>query len=107
VRSREPAHPAIVSVEIFTQAQLKQRGRRAGGRSGWSSIERDRQSSKRTYLLRGMVRCGICGRKMEGASRRRDTTYYRCNARTLVPGSAIAGAHPSCVQQSGVRRVAR
>ncbi len=95
VRSREPAHPAIVSVETFTQAQLKQRSRRAGGRSGWSSIERDRQATKRTYLLRSMVRCGICGRKMEGASRRQDTTYYRCNARTLVPGSAIAGAHPA------------
>jgi hypothetical protein len=31
---------------------------------------------------------------MEGAARRQDTIYYRCNARTLVPGSATAMAHP-------------
>jgi hypothetical protein len=85
----------IVSVETFTKAQLKQRSRRACGRSGWSTIERDRRASKRVYLLRSMVGCGTCGRKMEGASRRRATTYYRCNARTLVPGSAVADAHPA------------
>jgi hypothetical protein len=32
VRSRQPAHPAIVSVEIFTQAQLLRRSKGAGGR---------------------------------------------------------------------------
>jgi recombinase len=31
VRSREPAHPAIVSVETFTQAQLRRRSRAAVG----------------------------------------------------------------------------
>ncbi|GAA0947217.1 hypothetical protein GCM10009554_43890 [Kribbella koreensis] len=31
VRSREPAHPAIVSVETFTAAQLEKRKRRTGG----------------------------------------------------------------------------
>jgi hypothetical protein len=32
---------------------------------------------------------------MEGATRRKVVTYYRCNARALVPGSATALAHPS------------
>ncbi|MFI5735413.1 zinc ribbon domain-containing protein [Kribbella sp. NPDC051587] len=51
-------------------------------------------STKRVYALRGLVRCGLCGRKMEGAARRQDVLYYRCNARTLVPGSASALSHP-------------
>lgn len=45
--------------------------------------------------MRGRVKCGICVRKVEGAARRGDTIYYRCNARTLVPGSATALAHPA------------
>jgi|SRR5882757_4787757 len=39
VRSRQPAHPAIVSVEEFTQAQLLRRSRAAGGRGpSWSGF---------------------------------------------------------------------
>jgi len=95
VRSREPAHPAIVTVEMFTAVQLEQRKRRRGGRRGWSSMERTRQTGKRVYMLRSRIRSGICARKMEGATRRQVVTYYRCNARTLVPGSATALAHPS------------
>ncbi|MFC9689048.1 recombinase family protein [Kribbella sp. NPDC056951] len=94
VRSREPAHPAIVSVEMFTEAQLRARQRKAEGVRKWSAVERRRTSSKRVYALRGLVRCGICARKMEGAARRQDVLYYRCNARTMVPGSASALAHP-------------
>ncbi|MEV8371129.1 recombinase family protein [Kribbella sp. NPDC056861] len=97
VRSREPAHPAILSVETFTAAQLEKRRRRKGGRSDWSSIDRRRVSKKRVYELRGRIMCGICERKMEGAARHRETIYYRCNARTLVPESATALAHPAQV----------
>jgi hypothetical protein len=93
VRSRALAHPAIVSVETFTAVQLEQRKRRSGGRSGWSSVDRQRVSKKRVYGLRGRIRCGICERKMEGAARHRETIYHRCNARTLVPESASALAH--------------
>ncbi|WP_203589647.1 zinc ribbon domain-containing protein [Streptomyces sp. SID13031] len=60
----------------------------------WSSRSRQRTSKKRTYELRGRVRCGICERKMEGAARHKEVKYYRCNARTLVPESATALAHP-------------
>jgi len=95
VRSRQPAHPAIVSVETFTTAQLEQRKRKSHGKAGCSAIDRRRVSKKRTYLYRGRIRCAICARTMEGAARRQDTIYYRCNARTLVPGSVMAIAHPS------------
>ncbi|MGW6194828.1 recombinase family protein [Kribbella sp. NPDC055110] len=94
VRSRHPAHPAIVSVETFTAAQLEKRKRRAGGRAGWSSVSRRRAPKKRLYIFRGRITCSACVRKMEGAARRGDTVYYRCNARTLVPGSATAMRHP-------------
>lgn len=94
VRSREPAHPAIISVETFTAAQLRRRNRKSDGIQKWSAVERRRISPKRSYALRGLARCGLCSRKMEGAVRRQDVVYYRCNARTLVPGSASALAHP-------------
>ncbi|WP_202867430.1 recombinase family protein [Kribbella pittospori] len=94
VRSRELAHPAIISVQTFTAAQLRQRKRKSDGIQKWSAVERRRTSPKRVYALRGLVRCGLCARKMEGAARRQEVVYYRCNARTLVPGSASAIAHP-------------
>ncbi|MFF1819836.1 recombinase family protein [Kribbella sp. NPDC058245] len=94
VRSREPAHPEIVPVEVFTEAQLMRRKRRSGGVRTWSGAVRQRSSTTRVYALRGLVRCGLCARRMEGAARRQAVLYYRCNARTLVPGTATALAHP-------------
>jgi hypothetical protein len=68
VRSREPAHPAIIFVNTFTEAQLRQRERKSDGMPEWSAVERRRTSKKRVYALRGQVRCGLCARKMEGAA---------------------------------------
>ncbi|HEX3779689.1 MAG TPA: recombinase family protein [Pseudonocardiaceae bacterium] len=96
VRSRRPAHPAVVSVETFTRAQLLRRSRAAGGMHGRAQLERTRHSGTRPYLLRGRVRCGFCTRKMQGASIRRDA-YYRCLARTLAPGSPVLVDHPRTV----------
>jgi hypothetical protein len=50
VYSRQIAHPMIVSVEDF---QAAQRALNVTGRP-------------RSYVLRGLVRCGVCGRSMEG-----------------------------------------
>ncbi|MEV5540057.1 recombinase family protein [Saccharopolyspora shandongensis] len=97
VRSRRPAHPEIVSVEEFTQAQLKRRSRAAGGNRAVAKLERTRNSGTRPYLLRGMVRCGFCGRRMHGAVIRKTETYYRCLARSLAPGSAALADHPRTV----------
>src|SRR4051794_20784815 len=68
VRSREPAHPAIVSVEDFTGAQLLRRTRSAGGMAGIAKLDRASTPAKRDYLLRGRVRCAVCGRKMQGGA---------------------------------------
>lgn len=96
VRSRKPAHPEIVSVEVFTQTQLLRRSRAAGGMPGIAKLERTRNSGTRLYLLRGMVYCDICDRRMQGANIRNDH-YYRCLSRTLVPGSAALSSHPKTV----------
>ncbi|EWC59255.1 Site-specific recombinase [Actinokineospora spheciospongiae] len=96
VRSRVPAHPEIVSVELFTQAQLLRRSKSSGGLATARKAERGGRSSARTYLLRGIVRCGVCHRKMQGATIR-SGAYYRCTARTMAPGSATLNDHPKTV----------
>src|SRR5699024_7311324 len=93
VRSRSPAHPAIVDVQTFVEAQLRRRSRAAGGLAGKRKLERGQKKTKRTYALRGRVRCGYCSRRMEGTPRQH-RIYYRCSARTLVPGSAMLENHP-------------
>jgi hypothetical protein len=97
VRSRQPAHPEIVSVETFTEVQLLRRTKAAGGLGTARQAERGgRAITKSPYLLRGMVRCGVCGRKMQGATIRKGV-YYRCIARTLAPGSLALADHPKTV----------
>lgn len=96
VRSREPAHPEIISVEEFTRAQLLRRSKAAGGLQTARKAERSCRSTKHTYLFRGRIRCALCGRKME-ASPRAHGMYYRCPARTLAPGSPVLESHPPAV----------
>ncbi|MEV0054312.1 recombinase family protein [Saccharopolyspora shandongensis] len=96
VRSRRPAHPEIVSVEDFTQAQLLRRSKGAGGLRTARKAERSGRPTKRPYLFRGRIRCGVCTRKVE-ASPRAHGMYYRCPARTLAPGSPALAEHPPAV----------
>lgn len=97
VRSRQPAHPAVVSVADFTRVQLARRSRSSGGMRGRAKLERGGSAHRRPYLLRGAVRCAICRRKMQGELVRRSAVYYRCIARTLAPGSASLADHPKTV----------
>lgn len=96
VRSCEPAHPAIVSVEDFTRVQLELRARAGASRAGRSSPNRTRVVAAPTYLFRGAIRHAECVRKMEGA-KRSHATFYRCAARTLVPGARELLDHPPTV----------
>lgn len=97
VRSRHPAHPEIVPVEQFTQAQLLRRSRAAGGNRGIAKLDRTRQRGARAYALRGLLRCAYCGRRMHGAIVRKTKLYYRCLARSLAPGSEALAEHPRTV----------
>jgi hypothetical protein len=104
VRSRRPAHPEIVSVETFTRAQLMRRSRAAGGLPGIAKLERNRSATKHTYLLKGLVRCEICTRKMQGAAIRTRLGGPPTTARTAVstkPAGGLAllrchGPAPGC-----------
>jgi DNA invertase Pin-like site-specific DNA recombinase len=94
VRSRKPAHPAIVTVEEFTEVQLTRKAK--GKLETARKTERAGRPTKRTYLFRGRIRCGICSRKMEGSPRKHGM-YYRCPARTLAPGSPALADHPPTI----------
>ncbi|WP_236793493.1 recombinase family protein [Amycolatopsis sp. GM8] len=52
VRSRRPAHPAIISVETFTEVQLLRRSRAAGGLDARRKLERGPKRTKKVYALR-------------------------------------------------------
>jgi hypothetical protein len=97
-----PASPRTQrsSVEEFTQAELLRRSRAAGGMRGIAKLERTRTTGARPYLLRGLMRRGICDRRIQGAMIRKDHTCYRFLARTLVPGSMALAAHPKTVNLS-------
>ena len=51
VRSRRPAHPAIVSVENFTQAPLLRRAKAVGGRATARKADRGGRATARDYVL--------------------------------------------------------
>ncbi|WP_134004934.1 recombinase family protein [Kribbella sp. VKM Ac-2566] len=93
VRSREPAHPAIVSVEAFTRVQFEMSARAGASMSERAQATRTRVASSHTYVLRRRIQCTICGRRMEG-SHRSHATFYRCRARSLAPGSPALQDHP-------------
>ncbi len=61
---------ALVSEAVWWQAQEALRLNALGAK----------RNSKREYLLRGLVRCGFCGRSMSGITTLGKRFYYRCNA---------------------------
>lgn len=67
------AHEPLVSVEDFEAAQLI----RADGGRGRAGQREARLRVIHPYVLRGLIYCGICGRKMQ-AQHNNQRTYYRC-----------------------------
>ncbi len=62
--------PAIVSKKMWEQA----------ARLRSEKLTESPRSSKRLYLLRGLIKCGHCGLSYIGdGARSRKYTYYRCN----------------------------
>lgn len=69
VWSQEPTHPSIISLEDFEAV-----------RAVFASAQRSASRKTRTrhpYALAGIMRCGICGRRMQG-SWNNGRAYYRC-----------------------------
>jgi len=71
VVSDDVAHPALVDDEVFEQVQrrLSSRGTRTPRETGIRV--------RRPYALRGLVRCSVCGRKMQGTWNH-GRAHYRC-----------------------------
>ncbi|MGD9754136.1 MAG: recombinase family protein [Acidimicrobiia bacterium] len=70
VWSEQPTHEPLVSTEQFEAAQLVFAGAQR------SHVRREKVT-RGPYVLRGMVRCAICGRRMQG-SWNHNQPYYRC-----------------------------
>ena len=67
--SEQPTHASLVDTDTFHAAQ------KVFG--GAQRVAVRREKTKRPYVLSGMVRCGICGRRMQG-SQNHGRAYYRC-----------------------------
>ncbi|TQS46175.1 recombinase family protein [Cryptosporangium phraense] len=82
VHSAKPTHPAIISPETFERVQmLVAAGAKRPG-------VRKTRTTHRTYLFAGMIRCGLCGRVMQG-NFNHDRPHYRCR----YPGDYAAANH--------------
>ena len=68
--SEQVVHQPLIDDETFKQVQALRRAKD-------STDERSPRRTPRPYALRGIVRCGICGRKMQG-SWNHDRPHYRC-----------------------------
>lgn len=75
VWSDEVVHPPIVSIEEFTRTQ-----QRMADQAELPPRKRRPRPTNRPYLLRGLMWCGACGRRMHGTWIS-DAPYYRCRSR--------------------------
>jgi len=98
VWSPAPTHPAIVSRELFERAAAVGR-RRVGSRDG-DGANLAHPDTRRSYLLRSMVVCVHCDRRMRGRTiHQRRYTYYTCRpaeahgprAQELWPDHCVRG----------------
>jgi site-specific DNA recombinase len=73
VWSDQIAHEPLITVEDFEATAALMASRAHKG----ATLPRENRPTTRHYLLRGLLHCGICGRKMQ-ASTAHGTIYYRC-----------------------------
>jgi hypothetical protein len=92
--NNQDASAAMVHQPLVTGVDFRQVQMLIGGKR----IDRPRSQPSRTrhpYQLRGLLFCGICGRRMQG-SWNNDKPHYRCVHPTEY-GLANATAHPRTV----------
>ncbi len=94
VWSPTPTHEAIVSKELFDQVEARAERNQNDPKRGQGTSAR----KGRTYVLRGRVRCGLCGRRMQG-SHQKHNNWYRCLYSTdRGIAAADAAGHPRSLQ---------
>ncbi|GAA2141631.1 recombinase family protein [Actinomadura napierensis] len=87
VWSSKPTHEALISVETFVAAQQITAGReRSRSTPGKNAAD---PAACRAYCFRSYLKCGICGRRMFGKTRR-GVAYYACQP----PAAYRAEGHP-------------
>ena len=64
-------HTPLVDSETFDRVQQIMAAKGAG------RAHRERHRTTHRYVLRGLLRCGICQRRMQG-QQRREQLFYRC-----------------------------
>ena len=94
--SPEPTHEALISKDLFelVEPQASRNEQQAKLAAPKQYAQRTGQRAGRLYPLRGRLRCGLCGRRMEG-SHQKGANWYRCqfvNRRGLA--AADAAGHP-------------
>lgn len=86
--STDVVHEPLVDVESFERAQALMAGHGRGRSQTRTRVRRD-------YVLRGLVHCGVCQRKMQGQWNH-ERPYYRCRYPREY-GLANSVEHPSNV----------
>jgi site-specific DNA recombinase len=97
--SPEPTHPAIITRAVWEAAQVV---------GAEHSTSRDdlgpnaHPATRRTYVLRGRVRCRSCQRRMCGIVRTahhpdRSATYYACQHNPADPRRTVPEGHPKTI----------
>jgi hypothetical protein len=90
IYSAQPTHEPLISIDDFTRAQTKRQARR-----GRPHLERKPRPTNRGYALRGLLRCAICRRKMQGTFNN-GKSHYRCRYTAEYARSAALD-HPLTV----------
>jgi site-specific DNA recombinase len=68
--SDRPVHEPLIDVKVFEQAQVTRRAKGAAD-------QRSPRRARHPYALRGLLYCGVCGRRMQG-SWNNGKPHYRC-----------------------------
>lgn len=92
VYAPDAAHDALISVELWNAAQARIAQSPTRARPG----SRSPRSTRTPYVLRGLLHCGICGRKMEG-SVSHETLRYRCQVTKTRALPEYVAHHPKSV----------
>lgn len=82
-------HPALIDQDLWDAAAKRIAERSTGARSN----TRAPRTTHVPYLLRGLLHCGICGRKMEGTTAHQ-TIRYRCRVAQTRALPAYLADHP-------------
>ena len=99
VWSPTPTHPAIVPKELFEQVEGRARQNLLVTKERPAEYPpRRTRRAGRLYVLRGRVRCSLCGRRMEG-THQKGSNYYRCRVNANRGSStANTAGHPGALQ---------